>query len=82
MQRKPFKPPRRLFYMHAGKWLAIERGALEVVAAPEAAPPPVEVIPFRRRFPLEDRLSKNDRHALMMFRSSLPQMSVTNGGSR
>lgn len=66
--------------MSAGRWIAIESGAMDIEA--EA---PVESIPvFRRMFPLADRLpNRPTRHCdtvdgLFVFRAGLPEMGAPN----
>ena len=52
--------------MSAGKWLAVDRGAVEL----NTKPVEVEVPPIR--FPLADRITDSELQALFLFRASLP----------
>lgn len=52
--------------MSAGKWLSVDRGAVE------SEPQPVQLEMPPSRFPLADRITDGELQALFLFRASLP----------
>jgi hypothetical protein len=52
--------------MSAGKWLSVDRGAIES----ESQPVQIETPPSH--FPLADRITDGELQALFLFRTSLP----------
>lgn len=55
------------FQMNAGKWLAIERGAMESETQTELPPTPP------MRFPMAERIDAGQLVALFVFREHLPK---------
>lgn len=65
----------RNFLMNAGKWLAVDRGSIEVAPVEVVIPPSPPV-----RFALAERVPAAQLVALYLFRAHLPEV-VTDGAS-